>query len=87
MGLNFSVQVNGERSPEQSKLEQVDSAPSVETETVVEPSESTDAEADTKEAPEEIEKAPAEDETEEVELTPEVVAKMEDVDMLEKLVS
>ena len=88
-GTHFNVQVNGEKSPkEEEESEQVDSSPqepSTQTETV-ETSESADAEPETKETPEEAEKDPPEEEMEEVELTPEVVAKMEDVDMLEKLV-
>jgi len=84
-GTQFSVQVNGEKSLEDNEPEQVDSAPqqqSPESESVVESSETAgnDAEAD-------AEEAPKEDETEEVELTPEVVEKMEDLDMLERLVS
>lgn len=87
-GTHFDVQVNGEKNPKEEESEQVDSSPqeqSTQTEPV-ETSESADAEPETKGTPEEAEKDPPEDEMEEVELTAEVVGKMEDVDMLEKLV-
>lgn len=79
-GTQFTVQINGEKSPQDSKEEQGVSPPqeiSTETDTVVESSETA---SDSKE-PEDNE-----EETEEVELTPEVIEKMEDVDQLEKLV-
>lgn len=81
IGTQFSVQINGEKSTQDSEEEQGVSPPqiqiSTETETVVESSETV---ADNKE-PED-----KEEDTEEVELTPEVVEKMEDVDQLENLV-
>lgn len=79
----FSVQVNGEKSLQDSEPEQVDSVPqelSMETETAESSETAGNAEAG-------AEEAPKEDETEEVELTPEVIEKMEDVDELERLVS
>lgn len=79
-GTQFTVQINGEKSPQDSEEEQGVSPPqefSTETDTVVESSETA---SDSKE-PEDNE-----EETEEVELTPEVIEKMEDVDQLEKLV-
>lgn len=79
-GTQFTVQINGEKSPQDSEEEQGVLPPqefSTETDTVVESSETA---SDSKE-PEDNE-----EETEEVELTPEVIEKMEDVDQLEKLV-
>ena len=81
-GTNFTVQINGEKSPQDRGEEQGLSEPqeiSTETEIVVETSETaTDGkEEDTEDKEEEME---------EVELTPEVIEKMEDVDQLEKLV-
>ena len=80
-GTQFSVQINGEKSSQDKEEEEVVSAPqselSTETETVQESSETL-----TDDKPPEDN----EEETEEVELTPEVVEKMEDVDQLEKLV-
>ena len=83
-GTQFTVQINGEKSPQDSEEEQGISAPqetSKETKIVVETSESaTDGKG------EETEDKEDEEEEEEVELTPEVIEKMEDLDQLEKLV-
>ena len=81
-GTNFTVQINGEKSQQDSEEEQGLSEPqeiSTETEIVVETSETA---TDGKEE----ETEDKEEEMEEVELTPEVIEKMEDVDQLEKLV-
>ena len=81
-GTQFTVQINGEKSPPDSQEEQGISTPeemSTETEIVVETSETaTDGKDEETEDQEE--------ETEEVELTSEVIEKMEDVEQLEKLV-
>ena len=80
IGTQFSIQINGEKSGQDSEEDQGETPPqelSTETETVVESSETV---ADDEEPQDK------EEETEEVELTPEVVEKMEDVDQLEKLV-
>lgn len=82
IGTQFTVQINGAKSPQDSEEEQGMSAPqeiSTETETVVETSETA---TDDKEE----ETDDKEEEMEEVELTPEVIEKIEDVDQLEKLV-
>ena len=81
-GTKFTVQINGEKSPQDSEEEQGPSEPqeiSTETEIVVETSETA---TDGKEE----ETDDKEEEMEEVELTPEVIEKMEDVDQLENLV-
>lgn len=83
-GTQFTVQINGEKSLQDSEEEQGISAPqeiSTETEIVVETSETA---TDSKE--EETGNKEDEEVEEEVELTPEVIEKMEDVDQLEKLV-
>ena len=75
VGTQFSVEVNGEKSPQDRESAPQDQ--STESETVVDYSEAAaDAEEETSK----------EDQTEDVELTPEVVNKIEDVDMLERLV-
>lgn len=82
-GTQFSVEINGEKSPQDRKPKQVDSTPqkqSSDSETVTESSCTADAEAVSA-----AEEASNEDQTEEVELTPEVVETIEDVDMLERL--
>ena len=82
-GTQFSVQINGEKSPQDSNPKQVDSTPqeqSMDSEKVTESSSTAEAEAVTAEG------ESNEDQTEEVELTAEVVETIEDVDMLERLV-
>lgn len=82
IGTQFSVQINGGQSLQDSEEELGILAPqeiSTETETVVETSETA---TDGKEE----ETDDKEEEMEEVELTPEVIEKIEDVDQLEKLV-
>ena len=78
-GAQFTVQINGEKSPQDSEVEPQEISTETETETVVDVSETA---TDSKEEETEYK----EDEMEEVELTPEVIEKMEDVDQLEKLV-
>ena len=81
-GTKITVEINGEKSPQDSEEEQGPSEPqeiSTETEIVVETSETA---TDSKEE----ETEDKEDEMEEVELTPEVIEKMEHVDQLENLV-
>ena len=82
-GTQFTVQINGEKSLQDSEEEQGISAPqeiSTETKIVVETSE-TASDGKGEEAEEK-----EDEELEEVELTPEVIEKIDDIDQLEKLV-
>lgn len=75
VGTQFNMQVNGEKSPEDGEPAPQDQ--STESKTVLEHS---------KAAANAEEETSKEDQTEDVELTPEVVEKIEDVDTLERLV-